>query len=278
MSRVYLVTGLPMLRRGEPAPLSLAEFVSRCRQHLSGADLQEVERLLLLEEVHEGVRIQAAAKLQNQDVSGDELTTRMVGRPSATVGGPVVKELPAWMHRPQPLRMQLRHFWHLTFETAQTEFLREWADFVVNLQEVVTGLLAKRHALSRDAFLDQMRGSFDTTSRYMIEHYDATDAGIGQRFMWVGDVIAALDMADALAGERALNDVRWQGIERLTDPDPLSLDRVLAWYLKLQIVQQEASWDREAGDVRLDNVLNDCASLLEQAIQEQRALRQQEAA
>ncbi len=283
MSLVYLVTGLPELERTAAPAVTRADFIARCRANLVGAERRELELLLLLEEVEAGLRIQAAAELDNADVSGDEVARLLSSREPATEGGTPIRELPSFLHRQRPLRVQLRRLWSVVYKRADSLFLREWAGFIVNLEETVTALLCKRQGLGRDAFLGQMRGSFDTTARYVIDHYEEPDAGIGQRFPWVPQVAAALDDPDFEAGERALNDIRWDMIERLRDPAPFSVDTVLAWYLQLRILEREAQWSAPAGQALLSGVLETSATILdtailEQAVETQRAARAQEAA
>ncbi|GEM_PF-3156709 len=266
MSLVYLLTGLPPLHRGAEAPISLNAFIAVVRANLEGKERTEFERLALLEEVEAGVRVQSEALLDNPSIKGQELRAAMYDRDPATEGGTAVSELPEWMHRPRPLRAHLRRFWHDVVEETGNLFLREWAMFIVDLQEVCTALLAKRRELKQDEFLVQMRGSFDTTSRYIIAHYDAADAGIGDRFAWVGEAIAALDNDDLQAGERALNDIRWRSLDALVGTDPFGLDAVLAYYLRLRIVRQEASWTAEKGQAVLDNVLGAATTVIDNAL------------
>ena len=262
MPLVYFITGLPRLERRGPPPIDRATFIARARADLSAGHLSELERLLRIEEVEAGVRIQADALLANPSTTGDELSRLMYDREPATEGGQPVAELPEWMHRPRPLRAQLRRFWHDTLDEARSDFLRAWSDYIVNLWEVITGLLSKRADLPRDDFIRQMSGSFDTTALHVIRNYDQADAGLRDRFPWVSDVIAALDDPDMQAGERAINDLQWQAIDRFADIEPFSIDTVLAYYLRLRILEREACWQQERGNAVLDAALAEAADMM----------------
>jgi hypothetical protein len=251
MSLVYLITGLPRIERGKAPPITRAELVRRCRDGLTGPDREEFELLLRVESVEETVRLEMSARLR--EASAEETIAAIVqdrrdGRPLDT--------LPEWLLRPAPQHVLLRrHYYDVTLR-AKTDFLRGWANFRVDIGEVVTAVLCRVEGLSRDAFLEQMQGSFDASAPLIIKHWDDPLLGIGQRFGWLPTVVAALGDDDLLAMSRTLDDVAWRKIEALRPVETFCVENLMATYLLLGIVEREASWDAERGAAMLDRILS----------------------
>ena len=59
---------------------------------------------------------------------------------------------------------------------------------------------------------------------------------------------------DILTGERAIIDVQWRKIGELPVPDLFSAETVMAFYLRLRLLEREHSWDLERGQAVLDEI------------------------
>jgi hypothetical protein len=251
VSLVYLITGLPRLRRGESAPISRPEFVRRCRDILTGRDREEFELLVREESVEETVRLTLKGELEGlneQERLASILRDRTDGVPA--------DQLPSWLRRPGLLRQLLRRHYFEVTRQARTQFLLRWAHFRVDIGELVTALLCRSEGMSRDAFLVQMEGSFDASAPVIIRRWQDPDLGIGTRFPWVPRVIAAVQMEDLQAMSRELDNVMWAKIEELSTHDLFTIETLLAYYLQLRIVGREASWNAERGQQVLDRILS----------------------
>lgn len=250
MSLVYLITSLPPVQRGEEPPITRAALVQRCREHLVGRDRAELELLLQIESVEETVRLTLTAELAGLDAEATVATIVNDRR-----DGIPIDRLPSWLLRPSPQHELLRRHFHDVIERAQTEFLRSWAHFRVDIGEVITGALCRQQGRTREAFLTQMQGSFDASCQRIIANWDDPLLGLGQRFNWVSRVIKALDDDDMLAMSRTLDDVTWDRIEALTPPDTFCIETVLALYLHLRICERQALWNAERGVDMLNRIL-----------------------
>ncbi len=250
MSLVYLITGLPPLRRDQPPPLARAEFVRRCRDLLDGPDRAELELLLRIEAVEETVRLDLEVRLRGGDAE-DALSAIITQRRD----GADVEHLPEWLLRPA-LQHELmrRHYFELT-RAARTDFLRDWANFRVDMGEVTTAALAKQQGLTGDAFLEQMLGSFDASAPVIIRHWEEADLGLGRRFHWLPTVLEALADDDLTAMSKTLHDVAWEKLDSMQPLELFSIETLLGTYLKLRILEREASWDAEAGADVLSRIL-----------------------
>ncbi len=255
MSLIYLVTRLPRLTLGEPAPMSRADFILMARDALEGTDLVEFERAAMLEEVEETVRTLHRARQEASQGRAVErgVYARLHRRPTAL--GRAVRDLPDWVLEPAPQHVLLRRYWQRLIQESRSKFMRDYANFLVDIEESSTALRCQREQLSRSEFLEQMSGHFDLSSRVIVDHYEQPDLGIATRFAWWPRLIAALDDEDRVEGERALHRLRFAAIEQIRSTDTFSIDVVLASYFQLRIVERESSWDKDKGLAVLDQVL-----------------------
>jgi len=250
MSLVYLVTGFPRLLRGEAPLIERAEFVARCRAMLTGDDRAEFERLVQVESVEETVRLDLSAQLEGADA--DAMVATIV---NDRRDGVAREDLPEWLLRPAPQHVLLRrHYYELT-QHARTDFLRGWANFRVDIGEVVTAALCRAEGVSRDQFLEQMQGSFDASAPLILKHWDDPNLGLGQRFPWLPEVLAALVDDDLVAMSRKLDDIAWRKIDQLRPQVTFCIETVMASYLQLRILEREAGWDADRGGEVLDRIL-----------------------
>lgn len=255
MSLVYLVTSLPPLRLGTPPPLARDEYVRRCRGHLEGADRDELERALLLEEIEETCRLSAEMREKHPDIASGELVSLLRTERRRTSEGPPSSELPDWVMMPLPQHVLFRRYYAMLYETAKTDCLRGWARFSTDLKEVLTGLVSAHEKMPKSAFLRQMEGHFESAAGVIIGHYESAGLGVEGRFPWFAKVKAAVELDDLIAMERAIDELRWLELERLKGSALFSLDFVLGTYFQLRILERQASWDEEAGKALLDDAL-----------------------
>lgn len=255
MDLVYLITRLPRLERGAPAPIATAEFVRRCRETLQGRDRAELELLIQVESVEETARLTLQGQLA--DAPEAEIIRAIV---SDRRDGVAPDQLPEWLRRPAPQHVLMRrHYFEVTTH-ARTSFLRSWANFRVDIGEVITAVLCRFEGMSRDAFLYQMQGSFDASAPLIIRNWDDPFLGLANRFPWIARVVGALGEDDLVAMSRTLDAVLWEKVESLASHELFSVETLLETYIKLRILQREASWDATAGKAVLDRILAESAN------------------
>ncbi len=250
MSLVYLITSLPRVHRGEPPPITRAELVQRCRDNLHGGDRAEFELLLQTESVEETVRLSLNAQLAGLDA---EATVSSIVNERRD--GVPLDRLQPWLLRPGPQHELLRRHYYDVTQRARTEFLVRWANFRVDIGEVVTAVLCRQEGRSRDEFLVQMQGNFDASAPRIIANWEDPLLGLGSRFGWVPRVVKALGEEDMIAMSRTLDDVLWERIEALTPTETFRIETVLALYLHLRIAERQAQWSAEKGAQMLERIL-----------------------
>lgn len=255
MSLVYLVTRLPRLHLGQPAPLTRAELVAEARSCLEQEPLREFERVALLGEVEETVRVLHRAQIVRPAMAPAQVAAFVRTERRRTALGLSARDLPEWVLDPVPQQVLMRRYWQRLVLNCRSERLRAFAQSEVNLEEALTALRCQRDELSRAAFLAQMSGHFDSSSRVIVACHGQAGCGIGQRFAWWPRLVAALAAEDRIEGQRAVDKLRFEAIDALDGAETFCVEAALATYYRLHIIERESSWDREAGLSVLDQVL-----------------------
>lgn len=255
MSLVYLITRLPKLKLGEPAPLTPTQLIISARQSLEGRDLVEFERVAMLEEVEETVRTLHRAR--QAQLAGETVAPPVFVRAERmrTALDWPARDLPDWVVDPAPQHVLMRRYWQRLIQESRSAFARDYGNFYVDTEEASTALRCQREQLSQGDFLEQMSGHFDLSSRVIVDHYQQADLGIGGRFAWWPRLVAAFNEQDHVEAERVIHRLRFEALEQLKGIDSFSLDVVLASYFQLRIIERESSWDRDEGLANLERVL-----------------------
>ncbi len=255
MSLVYLVTRLPKLTLGGPAPITRAALISEARASLENHDLNEFERVAMLEEVEETVRtLHRAAETEAANKPAQLAAfVRTQRTRTALDRGP--RDLPEWLLDPVGQHVLMRRYWQRLVQETQSERLRTYAQFHVNLEEALTGLRCQRENLSHTDFLEQMSGHFDSSARVIVDNYAQQQLGIGLRFAWWPRMLAALDQPDRVAAEQALDRLRFSALDDLEGISTFSVESVVATYFRLRIIERQSSWSSERGLEVLERVL-----------------------
>lgn len=254
MSLVYLITSLPRVDRLRPPPITSAELTRRARAALEGEHKRELELLLLLDEVDETCRIVSTLERADPNVSAARLTAAVRTDRQRAPLAPPLDELPDFILSPLPRHVLLRRTYRHFYDVGGP-FVRAWASFAVDLEEVLTGLVARKENLTPELFAIQMEGHFDSTSEIIVGRLDRPDLGLFRRFPWLPKVERALALANPQETELALDDLRIDEIERLMGTVPFSLEVVLGTLLELKLLERRASWNKSKGEARLASLL-----------------------
>jgi hypothetical protein len=259
MSLVYFITSLPHLSAhdlgdGRPVPIDRRTFARRAREVLEGRAREQFELLMLLEEVDETSRVIAQTTAEDPEVSAGTLTTRLRTTRERWDLAPPLDTLPDWVLLPLPRHVQLRRCYQHYYDHGG-RFLRGWARFAVDLEEVMSALVMQQEHLSADHLAAQMEGRFDSSSAVIARHHHQPDLGLGRRFPWMPIVVEALAHPDRGTGERMLDRLRLSQLDALMGTELFSVETVLGSYLRLTLLERHASWDADVGAERLASLL-----------------------
>jgi len=244
MSLVYLITGLPRLGLDSHPPITRAQFTRRALNNMpEGSGCRDLNLLLLLEDVD------ATTRRAHQDILGMVPVGEERRKPFSD------RPLPAWLSEDRPHHVLMRLWRRHIYQRATSSFLKKWARESLNLAELIAALLCRQEEMNKDAFLTQMEGGFDSTWRMAVSHYEDPDLGLSKRLNFYQHVVEALRLEDFVEMERRLEALRWRTINTCLGLNTFSVEAVLAYYLKLRILERRAARNEELGNAVLEKML-----------------------
>ena len=254
MSLVYLVTSLPTLKFPEAPKISKLEFLERTLDsELSHGP--EVYFLLLLETLEETSRIYAKCSLEN--LNDADTRDQILNHRNYII--PAMREInfAPWVFEPCEHHILLRHWFNDVYKSKKISahsFLKIFSKYILNIEGAQSGLLAKKIKSSKDEFLTQTQGSFDSTTEVMLKYFEADDLGLSRRFSWFEKLAKVLDIKDYHRRSVALNKLKWDVVQELKPIDLFTKDFIVAYFFELRLLERQNSYSFEKGQIILDNI------------------------
>ena len=122
---------------------------------------------------------------------------------------------------------------------SRSRFIREYFRFDLGVRNVRVGFLNRE--LGRPEALDKV----------------FPDPESPEEFEQQGAVLDVLSRTDILERERGLDDLMWEKIESLTELEVLSLDQILGFTAKLQIIKRWLQLDPETGRALFERLVSE---------------------
>lgn len=127
---------------------------------------------------------------------------------------------------------------YLKARASKSKFISEYFDFDLNMRNTKVAWLNKM--LGRDADQDILTFPVDEDA---IPGYEEEKEG----FEELDEVNAVLNGGDLLARERGLDDISWRKVDEIVLYDLFSLDVILAFLVKLKIIDRWEKLDPDTG-------------------------------
>lgn len=245
----YFVAGLPDLSLTTMTPPSLADLLADCRALLSKNDLQLLEYLLLS---HDNQRF--LSLLNGEEPAEDDLCVFTIDEWKA-----MIAELQAWdTPQTKALRPYFTQFFHAQKEQpnpyilaedllasfyydwalkCKNRFLSEWFSFNLNTNNILTAAICKRNGYDKKHFIV---GHNDVAEvlRYGKLYYEMDLQGV---YDHLAEVNAIADEPNLLEREHKLDLYKWTWLDEQTFFEPFSVEAVLAYWIKCELL---ARWQR----------------------------------
>ncbi|HOE58490.1 MAG TPA: DUF2764 family protein [Bacteroidales bacterium] len=255
----YLVAGLPdLVLEQSKLALDFAEFKLELRHHLSAFDYKLVELILL--------------PIDNKNLLHLLLKTNEEFIPNGKYSLEILEEE---MKNPKILPDYLRNFIlhfkeeqpvypELSWEdqltaiyleyAAQTKnkFVSNWIKFERNVRNIMAALTARKFKLNARSFII----GNDEFSQTLIKS-QARDFGLAQQFPYIEKLIQIFETNNLLEREKSLDLLRWSYLDELNTFHYFSIEIILAFILKFQMVQRWLRLDKEAGLAIFRRLLED---------------------
>jgi hypothetical protein len=139
-------------------------------------------------------------------------------------------------------------------------FIADWFSFEMNLRNIVTGINNRRDpnylngpGTDRELSLPSVLIGRDEVAEAILRS-SASDFGLSTKIDWIERVIAAFD-ADLFSFERSIDTLRWDMLDEMTLMSYFTIDVVIAFLLKLLIIERWKRLDAQVGRANLDRMV-----------------------
>lgn len=160
----------------------------------------------------------------------------------------------------QPFSTSLLTAYYQLCSRSSSRFLCSWTDADRTLRNVMAALVARDRQLAVDGVTV---GGGDIVEQ--LHRSSAADFGLRGELSYIDSLIAAMDEQNMLEKERKIDLIRWSVASELSTFDYFSLDAVLAYLVKVNLVARWACLDAKSGKAMFDRLIAelDGKSLLE---------------
>jgi len=247
-----LVAGLPDIFLDETElSFSMLDFKNTLEEELYASDY-ELAQLLFLPYDNKNLML----FLQEKYDQFDELGNYKVGdfESELNEGGDLFA-LPSYMYqfvqeyredkKSKTLKQWENHLTRLFYDyvfSFQHQFLNDWFTFEMNVTNVLIGLNCRE--FERDPE-EELIGDNSVTEA--INKSSAKDFGLTPILDYVGQVINIADKDNLLAREKNLDQFRWEKLYELTQFQYFSIEVILAYTIKLQMIYRWMNLDEKTG-------------------------------
>jgi Protein of unknown function (DUF2764) len=148
---------------------------------------------------------------------------------------------------------KLTTLYYQATQTLGNAFLRDWMEFELKLKNLIVAINGRKHNfLYTDALIPG--GEFTTQ---LVSGNKKTDFGLTNDELPVKDVIKMMDNPNLLIKEKYLDNLRWRWLDEHTFFHYFTVEKLLAYYVKLGILSRWHKLDSRWGRERLHKMLKD---------------------
>ena len=242
MKYYFLVAYLPEIHRDDKRlKMRLSELLSE-KDHITESDWKQMELLLLSGDLLQIERILAGKAMEVQySLYGRDFWKEQLKSP---------KDVPEFMAQqletilsegmaPRHLEGLHEAYYRYVAETTSSPFLREFAAFERDLRNAIAAVRARRRGIPAG---DSLVGEGEVVD--LLSRSTAEDFGLAAEYPWVEKIVSARGAAEA---QEIVQQITWDKIDEMTENMDFDFDVVLAYLLKLHLVERSISLSEEQG-------------------------------
>ncbi|KAF0200567.1 MAG: hypothetical protein FD170_3316 [Bacteroidetes bacterium] len=147
---------------------------------------------------------------------------------------------------------ELATLWYEEMLASDHTFLRDWFTFELNLKNVLLVLSARKHGIP---FEHQVIGNNAVAE--IIRRSTARDLGLSSDWHWIEKVLQIVETEDILMREKAIDLLRWSYLDELNTFNYFSFEVLMAYYLKLGIIERWLQLDQSTGEEMFRKLLGE---------------------
>jgi hypothetical protein len=242
MKYYFLVSYLPEIQRDDKKLKYRLADLRGDKFHVAQEDWGDVELILLkgdilqIERLLSGKETEVEFTLYAREFWKDQLKSP--------------KEVPEWLSEffeslasegfsPRSLDRLYQAYFDFAVQKASNPFLRAYLNFERDLRNIVTAVRARRKGLPPSEYLVGEGDLADVLGRSSAE-----DFGVSKDYPWIDQVVDAKTPQDL---EETVQRIVWDTIDEMIEPNHFEFDVVLAYLLKVQILERNLVLSEEQG-------------------------------
>ncbi|MDR2469383.1 MAG: DUF2764 domain-containing protein [Tannerella sp.] len=122
-------------------------------------------------------------------------------------------------------------------------FVAAWFELNLHIGNLLAAITCRKYGLNRN---DYIVGDSEITR--LLRTSGARDFGLGDTLEYLPAVQRIADESDLLLREKKTDQLKWDWMEEYTVFKIFTVERVLAWLLKLEIIERGAKLDKTTGE------------------------------
>jgi hypothetical protein len=242
MKYYFLVAYLPEIHRDDKKlKLRFSDLLAE-KNHVTEQDWKQVELLLLSGDLLQIERLLSGKSMEVEySLYGVEFWREQLKSP---------RDVPEFMAEPfesiaaeglSPKNLERLHeaYYNHVIEETSSPFLRAYMIFERDLRNTVAAVRARRRGLSPS---ESVVGEGDVVDQ--LSRSSAEDFGLIAEYAWIDKIVSA---RGPLEMEEAIQQIIWDTIDEMTEKLDFDFDVVLAYLLKLHLVEKNISLSEEQG-------------------------------
>lgn len=243
MKYYFLVSYLPEIHRDDKKLRFRASDLLGEKYHFSEEDWAQIELVLLGGDVLQIERLLSGKEVEvDYTLFGREFWKEQIKSP---------KEVPEYFAEVfdalvlegldrRKLDLLYEAYYTYAIEHASSTFLRVYFKFEKDLRNIMVAIRARRKGLSPSDYLVGEEGDIiDSLNRSTAE-----DFGLGIDYPWIERLLAE---KEPLETEETIQAIIWETLDEMTEQLDFDFDVILAYLLKLQILERNLALSEEQG-------------------------------
>ncbi|MFC1745742.1 DUF2764 family protein [Candidatus Riflebacteria bacterium] len=262
----FLVTALPELNMGEPPPFSGMEFLTDWNIELAPLEnpIAEIIQFNDLMNLNLLIKRKKTEALRSSEVEGalpelslftpckntEEELEEYLDKPDEAP--PFVEE---FLNKYKESEERLKNFekvyldYFQSLEGSSSIFVRTYANFEFTLRTIVSAFRARRDDLN----LEWILTGKDEIVELILENRSAADFGLKNYFPQVTQVVECFEKSPSVR-DKGLDYIRFEFLSDVGPADPFEEDWVLAYFLRLLILERWHKLDEQKGTEKITQI------------------------
>ncbi len=130
------------------------------------------------------------------------------------------------------------------------QFMKDWFEFNLNLNNLLIAIFCRKHTIQPHKFII---GHNDISKILRTSH--ARDFGVGNLFEYADEVFKIAEENDLIEREKKIDALKWFWLEENTFFNYFSIEKILAYILKVEMLQRWKMLSFESGSEIFRNLL-----------------------